>query len=106
MMDGSQRLRILHVVATYYPAVRYGGPVRSVHGLAKALARRGHDVHVYTTNVDGDQDLDVQLEKAIDLDGVQIRYFGVPALRRLFWAPSLGKKLRESVSEFDIVHLH
>lgn len=99
-------MRILQVVPTYYPAVRYGGPVRSVHGLAKALARRGHDVHVYTTSVDGDQDLDVQLGEGIELDGVQIHYFAVPALRRLYWAPALGRKLRESVSEFDIVHLH
>jgi glycosyltransferase involved in cell wall biosynthesis len=99
-------MRILQVVPTYYPAVRYGGPVRSVHGLAKALVRRGHDVQVYTTSVDGDQDLDVQLGKAIELDGVQVLYFGVPALRRLYWAPALGRKLRESVSEFDILHLH
>ena len=99
-------MRILQVVPTYYPAVRYGGPVRSVHGLAKALVRRGHDVHVYTTSVDGDQDLDVQLGCPIRLDGVQIEYFGVPALRRLFWAPMLGRRLRESVREFDIVHLH
>ena len=46
-------MKILHVVPTYYPAVRYGGPIRSVHGLASALAAQGHDVHVYTTNVDG-----------------------------------------------------
>jgi glycogen synthase len=52
--DVLPRLRILHVVASYYPAVRYGGPIRSVHGLAAALARHGHDVHVYTTNVYGD----------------------------------------------------
>ena len=37
-------MRILHVTPTYLPAVRYGGPIRSVHGLAKAQAARGHDV--------------------------------------------------------------
>ena len=52
-------MRILHVVPTYLPARRYGGPIVAVHGLCKALAARGHDVAVITTNVDGDATLDV-----------------------------------------------
>src|ERR1700730_4215564 len=99
------RLRILHVVPTYYPAVRYGGPIRFVHGLAAALARRGHDVHVFTTSVDGDTDLDVPLDHPVEWDGVTIRYFRVPALRRLFWAASLSSRLREAIATFDVVHL-
>ena len=35
---------------------RYGGTIVSVHGLCRALAARGHDVHVYTTSVDGPRD--------------------------------------------------
>jgi glycosyltransferase involved in cell wall biosynthesis len=100
------RLRILHVVPTYYPAVRYGGPIRSVHGLSAALARRGHDVHVYTTNMDGDENLDVPLDSSVDIDGVNVHYFGVPLLRRLCWSPSLGAQLRSSIGTFDVVHLH
>ena len=46
-------LRLLHVVPTYLPALRYGGPIRSVHALCRALAADGHDVHVFTTSVDG-----------------------------------------------------
>jgi len=104
--DGSRRLRILHVVSAYYPAVRYGGPIRSVHGLAAALARRGHDVHVYTTNIDGDADLDVPLDGPVMLDGVSVHYFRVPIMRRLWWAPALGRRLRESIVNFDVVHVH
>jgi glycosyltransferase involved in cell wall biosynthesis len=106
MLEGSRRLRILHVVATYYPAVRYGGPIRSVHGLAAGLARRGHDVHVYTTSVDGDRDLDVPTDQPVIIDGVRVHYFPVPALRRLYWSPSLGRRLRQSISGFDVVHTH
>src|SRR5687767_6027187 len=47
-------MNILQVVPTYLPARRYGGPIESVHGLCKALVARGHDVTVFTTNVDGD----------------------------------------------------
>ena len=39
-------MKILHVVPTYVPAWKHGGPIRSVHGLCKALAARGHQVTV------------------------------------------------------------
>lgn len=100
------RLRILHVVSAYFPAVRYGGPIRSVHGLAAALARRGHDVQVYTTNMDGDSLLDVPTDRPVDLEGVSVHYFPVPVLKRLFWSPRLGRRLREEVGGFDVVHIH
>jgi glycosyltransferase involved in cell wall biosynthesis len=99
-------LRVLHVVPTYYPAVRYGGPIRSVQALCASLVRRGHRVSVYTTNVDGDENSDVPLDSPVDLDGVLIHYSSVPALRRLFWSPGLARRLRNTVSEFDLVHLH
>src|SRR5882724_7220776 len=102
----TRQLRILQVVPAYYPAVRYGGPIRSVHGLSVALAARGHAVHVYTTSIDGAADLDVPLDVPVDLDGVKVRYFPVPALRRLCWAPGLGNRLKRTIDEFDVIHLH
>ena len=54
-------LRLLHIVPTYLPALRYGGPIRSVHALCRALAADGHDVHVFTTSVDGPADSAVPL---------------------------------------------
>lgn len=98
-------LRILQISPTYYPAVRYGGPIRSVHSLASGLARRGHDVHVFTTNVDGDGTLDVPLGQPVAMDDVKVTYFDVPALRRLYWSPDMGSALRKAVPEFDVVHL-
>jgi glycosyltransferase involved in cell wall biosynthesis len=99
-------LRVLQVVPTYYPAVRYGGPIRSVHGLASALVRRGHEVHVYTTNLDGPDNLDVPTDRPVMLDGVHVHYFPVPALRRLAWSPAMGHALRANAADFDLLHLH
>ncbi len=99
-------MRILHVVPSYLPAVRYGGPIVSVHGLCKALAGHGHDVHVFTTNVDGPRDSAVPLAEPVDLDGVKVWYFPVPMLRRLFWSPAMGKALRRHLGSFDVVHMH
>ena len=82
-------MKILHVVPTYYPAVRYGGPIRSVHGLASALAAQGHDVQVYTTNVDGDGVSPVALDQPARLDGVTVWYFATGVGRRLYRSPSM-----------------
>ena len=99
-------LRILHVVPTYYPAVRYGGPVRSVHALCASLVRRGNRVSVYTTNIDGGGESDVPLGMPVKMDGVSVHYFPVPAFRRLYWSPALARQLRLAITEFDLVHLH
>jgi glycosyltransferase involved in cell wall biosynthesis len=97
-------VRILHVVPTYLPATRYGGPIVSVHGLCRALAARGHDVHVFTTNVDGDGRSDVPLGVAVPLDGVNVHYFA-SSFDRIYYSPGLRRALR-SVDDFDVVHLH
>lgn len=99
-------LKLLHVVASYLPAVRYGGTIVSVHGLCRALAGRGHEVHVYTTSVNGDGDSPVPHESPINIDGVQVWYFRSPRFRRVYWAPGMRRKLREHVGTFDLVHTH
>jgi len=99
-------MRILHVVPTYLPAVRYGGPVFAVHGLCRALAARGHEVHVFTTNVDGMGTTPVPIGTPVAVDDVRVTYFPSPLLRRLYWAPALGRALQREVGAFDAVHLH
>lgn len=98
-------MRLLHVVPTYLPAWRHGGPIRAVHGLARSLVARGHDVEVLTTDLHGAGRLDVPLGTPVDLDGVSVRYFPVRSLRRLAYAPTMRAALRD-VSRFDAVHLH
>jgi glycosyltransferase involved in cell wall biosynthesis len=100
-------MKILHVVPTYYPAVRYGGPIVSVHELCKSTVSLGHDVTVFTTNIDGANTSNVPLEKIVELDGVKIRYFSVPNLfRRWYWSPRMYKFLKKEIKEFDFIHLH
>ena len=99
-------MRLLHVIPTYIPAWRYGGPIRSVHGLCAGLARRGHEVHVFTTNVDGHGDSGVPLGEPVPLDGVSVWYFPSRRLRRLYWSPPLADALRSQLPRFDAAHLH
>jgi glycosyltransferase involved in cell wall biosynthesis len=99
-------VKILHVLPTYLPAWRHGGPILAVHGLCKALAARGHEVTVFTTDVHGEGVLDVPLARPVDVDGVEVRYFPVLPPRRLYVAPGLAAAMRAEVARFDAVHLH
>jgi len=99
-------MRLLHVVPTYVPAYRHGGPVVSVHGLCRSLAERGHQVTVLTTDVHGSGRLDVPLGTPIDRDGVETLYFPVGSPRRLYRSPAMGRVLAARIGEFDLVHLH
>lgn len=98
-------MKILHVVPTYLPATRYGGPIFAVHGLAHALVARGHQVDVFTTNVDGAGESDVPLRQRVDLEGVGVYYFSSP-IRRLYWSPQMRSALAASVRDYDVAHLH
>jgi glycosyltransferase involved in cell wall biosynthesis len=99
-------MRILHVVPTYLPATRYGGPIFAVHGLCRALAARGHHLEVFTTNVDGPNNSSVPLGCPISLDGVHVSYFPSEYFRRLYWSPALGRALNTNVIGFTAVHIH
>lgn len=99
-------MNILHVVASYLPAIRYGGTIVSVHGLCRALARRGHNVHVYTTSVNGPGDSPVPHGEAVDVDGVKVWYFQSQTARRVYYAPPLSAMLRAHVGDFAVVHTH
>jgi glycosyltransferase involved in cell wall biosynthesis len=102
-------VKLLHVVPTYLPAWRHGGPILAIHGLCKALAARGHEVTVFTTDVHGEGTLGVPLAAPVRMDGVEVRYFpvfSVGSLRRLYIAPGLGQAARDGAAGFDAVHLH
>jgi glycosyltransferase involved in cell wall biosynthesis len=86
--------------------MRYGGPIYSVHGLCTGLARRGHDVHVMTTNVDGDGVSKVPVDRPIDMDGVTVTYFETGSGRRLYRSPTMRAALDRDLSGFDLVHTH
>lgn len=102
-------MRLLHVVPTYLPATRYGGPIYAVHGLCRSLRGRGHEVDVVTTNVDGESESDVPLDVAVAFDEVAVRYFAttrLPFARRLYVSISMRHWLRRHARDYDLMHLH
>jgi glycosyltransferase involved in cell wall biosynthesis len=91
---------------TYLPAVRYGGPMFSVHALCRQLAALGHDVHVCTTSMDGPGNLEVPLGVPVDLDGVKVWYFRADRLRRFAASSGMRRWIRERIAQFDLLHTH
>jgi glycosyltransferase involved in cell wall biosynthesis len=97
-------MKILHVIANLVP--RYGGPSQACWEMARAVARLGHEVSIYTTNQDGTGELEVPLDRPVHRDGVEVRYFPIQAPR--FWGTSLplARALRRKVPASDLVHIH
>ena len=99
-------MKILHIMPTYLPAVRYGGPMYAVHALCRNLVALGHEVHVCTTSVDGPGDLDVPIGRPVERDGVKVWYFRVDGMRRLMVSSGIRSHLRAQLGNFDLLHTH
>lgn len=97
-------MRILHVIANLAP--RYGGPPKACKEMARALSARGHEVHICTTDQDGNGQLDVPNDHPVTYEGVQIRYF--PSTLRRIWPISIpmANFLAREITSYDVVHIH
>lgn len=99
-------MRILIFAPNYLPAIRYGGPVRSTHGLASALVQLGHEVTVLTTNIDGPNLLDVPHDRPVDVDGVRVYYCQIQTPRRAYYSPQIAKLAYILIPTMDVVHVN
>lgn len=113
-------MNILYAVHGYKPAYRIGGPVLSVSALAETLVRKGHQVTVFTTNSNLDQDLDVPLDQPVDVEGVNVWYFRredffkrwvpfIPYLSRsmgYLYCPKMAEQFEHFKDEIDLIHTH
>ena len=79
-----------------------------MYNLGKRLVRRGHEITVYTTDV---LDADSRVEKRFDLlEGMKVHYFKTISNwlswhQKLFFPMGLGKKIKETIKNFDLIHL-
>jgi glycosyltransferase involved in cell wall biosynthesis len=92
------------VIGSFYPAVRYGGPIFSTLYLSRELARSGVRVFVSTTNCNGDSNLDVETNKYIQFEeNLYVKYYG-HANSKAFSIPYLLNLWRD-IKSVDIVFL-
>jgi glycosyltransferase involved in cell wall biosynthesis len=96
-------MKVLHVTPSYFPAKSYGGPVASTHQLNLALAEKGIDVTVLTTDADGDS--------IVPQTGTTVEYSS--NLRAIYCPRALGDdfslsllaNLPSEIKVADVVHL-
>src|SRR2546425_11232262 len=98
-------MRILQVVPYFAPAYAYGGPPETVHKLSLALARRGNEVTVLSTDA---FDSSTRQPFARDSDGLHVHYVRnlsnyLAWSHQLFLPIGTAKFLRERLGDFDIV---
>jgi len=100
-------MRILQIVPSI--SLVYGGPSQMVLGLSNALANQGVEVTILTTDSNGDfgqPPLDVPLNKPVQQDGYQVRYFRCSPFRRYKFSLELLRWLWQYAGEFDLAHIH
>lgn len=98
-------MKVLNVTSSYYPAIKYGGPIQSIHLLNKALVRKGIRVDVITTNAGLDGREDVSLNSWVSVDGVRVMYLKYIGHEKYTFSPSLLIKALRLTSDYDIVHV-
>lgn len=95
-------MRILHVIASIAP--RYGGPSRTVVGLAEATHALGHDVRIVTTNRDGDTR--TPPEHHLRTGAPPVVWARAQAPQSWGFSVGLVPMLRREIRHADIVHVH
>ncbi|NCN53227.1 glycosyltransferase [Candidatus Wolfebacteria bacterium] len=98
-------MKILRVTSSYFPAYRYGGPIKIDYELDKWLVKKGVEVTEYTTNIDGPRDLNVPTNQPINIDGITVIYFKSSFPRAWFYSRYLHKALAKHTKDFDLIHI-
>lgn len=88
--------------------MRHGGPPKVAQELCRELVHMGHEVTIYTTNLDGsNQRLDVPVDQPIrGEDGVVRWYFATQRSGLYGVSMSLICAMRRNIRSFDVVHIH
>lgn len=103
-------MKLLCISPGYWPAFQHGGPIFSIHGLNKALVRKGVKVTVYATNAGLEGK--VPINEEVDVDGVRVTYFGFTKFFEFIGATGwqfswvMAKTLRGNLKTFDLVHIY
>ncbi|NLG05992.1 MAG: glycosyltransferase [Clostridia bacterium] len=101
-------MKILQVIPYY--AWAYGGPVRVVYELSHCLARKDHEITIYTTNVGKTgrltEDEKIVMDKAIDVKYFDCKSNWVAERGKLHFSPQMRRTLKREVKCFDLVHIH
>ena len=101
-------MKILQVIP--YFEWSYGGPVRVLYQLSRELAKRGHDVTIYTTDVGRRNPLTEKQKIRFDSNS-KVQYFKcqnnwIADRLKLHVSFQMFSAIKDNLTDFDVVHLH
>jgi glycosyltransferase involved in cell wall biosynthesis len=84
--------------------------MKVAYDVSRELVRRGHDVHVCTTDADGLTSR-IRGESVRDIEGITVNYFHnlsmfLPKIWKVFVTPSAVRFAKTQLRSFDIIHMH
>ena len=98
-------MRVLHVIGAFNPRRREGGLQEATLQLCHGLKEHGVSVEIATTNAGERANLDVTLERPLDVDGVVVRYFRRSPMVGFLPSAALAQHLRRAASGYDVIHI-
>ena len=93
-------MKILIISPSYWPAFKFGGPIKSAHLLNKGLVLAGVDVTVYTTDAGLTPG-----EREDEIDGVKVHYFRSYGPDNFSFSPGMTLAMHRTLKGFDLVHI-
>lgn len=98
-------IKVAQVIPYFLPSQIFGGPVTAAYELSKALVNRGHEVHVYTTNMRDHNRKQKDFLKTEVISGIHIHRTNVILkFMSYFVTPSMINRL--NAWDFDVIHAH
>jgi len=101
-------MNVLHVTPAFYPALVYGGPMRALYDLCRALADAGESVRVLTTDANGAERVPAPAGREVELptrDGASLRVLYARRRWRHTVSPELVRALAARMRWAEVAHL-
>ena len=102
-------MNILLISATFFPR-KFGGVTLFSYKLAKNLLGRGHEVTVYTTDVNDKNSRHSDVRGVKDIEGLKVRYFrnfnNSLAYNNLYLPIGMISTMKKKINNFDVIHIN
>lgn len=98
-------MKIIHTIPYFLPAKAFGGPIYSTYYLCRELAKRGHDVEIFTTDILSPKEKQKGFLKEESIDGIKVKRFKIFSdfMTYYFTSGIVSSILSEKP---DIIHVH
>tara|TARA_Y100000813_G_scaffold19707_1_gene13084 strand:- start:2546 stop:3673 length:1128 start_codon:yes stop_codon:yes gene_type:complete len=96
-------MKVVVVIPYFYPAFIYGGPVFAAYHLSQKAAENGVNIDIITTNLNGDDKLDVVTNIFIDQCGLNVKYYNNCLLPFFSFKMIFG--LSKDIKDANVVHI-